>query len=462
VATENYEALLSRQRAEVSDGMFSAVRRLRWPAERLAAERERRLRELLAWSVEHSRFHAQRLGGIDIAAFTEADLPSLPIMAKADLMGEFDRVVTDPRLSLDVVNRHVDHLVADDYLFDQYRVVGTSGTTGSRALFVYGWEEWVTFVIITTRWRGRGGDTLPLDTPVGSLFAYDAKHLSGAFHAFARNLPAPGSPQVTHLPASLPVPEIVAGLNAAQPLLLQGYPSAIHLLAHEARAGRLKISPLRVATCGEKCSDEARTAIAEAWGVEVYDYWGCTEGAYAFPCEAGKAMHLPDDLVIVEAVDRDGNVVAPGQRADKILLTNLYNRTQPLIRYEITDAMTILPGICGCGCAHRRITGLEGRTDTFFVYEGDIAVHWLGMMTLFLADPAVVEFQVTQTPRGVDVAVATKGDCDTERIRRGLVDRMEKAGLDRPEVVIRRVDALERLWSGKLRQFQPLERAPGA
>ena len=144
MATENYAELLSNQRAAVSDGMFSAVRRLRWSRERLKAERERRLRELLAWSAQHSRFHADRLRGIDIASFTEADLPSLPIMAKAELMGEFDRVVTDPRLSLELVNRHVDHLVADDYLFDQYprswaragrpargRFLSTAGTNGS-------------------------------------------------------------------------------------------------------------------------------------------------------------------------------------------------------------------------------------------------------------------------------------------------------------------------------------------
>jgi len=62
-------------------------------------------------------------------------------------------------------------------------------------------------------------------------------------------------------------------------------------------------------------------------------------------------MHLPDDLAIIEPVDRYGNVVAPGQPADKVLLTNLYNRTQPLIRYEITDAMTVVAGTCECGCA---------------------------------------------------------------------------------------------------------------
>jgi hypothetical protein len=48
MVADNYAALLARQRAEVTDGLFSAVRRLRWSADRLAAERERQLRELLS------------------------------------------------------------------------------------------------------------------------------------------------------------------------------------------------------------------------------------------------------------------------------------------------------------------------------------------------------------------------------------------------------------------------------
>jgi phenylacetate-coenzyme A ligase PaaK-like adenylate-forming protein len=446
---------VARQQAEVSDGLFSAVRRLRWSADRLAAERERRLRELLAWSIERSPFHAERLAGLDVNRFTEADLPSLPTMTRADLMDDFDRVVTDRALRLAVVNNHVNDLDEDDYLLDQYRVIATSGSTGARGLFVYGWEDWTTFVLVATRWHGRGAYCLPFDTSVGTLFASNTRHVSGALHAFLKDLSGNGG-QVTHLPITLPLPEIVAGLNAAQPTVLQGYPSAMHLLALEAKAGRLRISPKRVLTCGEQCSDEAQAAVAEAWGVTIYDTWGCSEGVYAFPCRAGSAMHVPDDLAVIEPVDRHGNVVAPGQPADKILLTNLYNRTQPLIRYEISDAMTMLDGTCECGCAHRRITDLAGRTDSFFVYKGGAAVHWLGMTTVILSDPAVVQLQATQTPRGADVSVATKAECDTEGLRRGLVDLMRSAGLADPQVTIRQVDALDRLWSGKLRQFQPL------
>jgi phenylacetate-coenzyme A ligase PaaK-like adenylate-forming protein len=458
VVGDNYGELLARQRLQVSDGLFSAVRRLGWSADRLALDRERRLRDLLGWAKEHSPFHAQRLAEVDVEQFTQADLASLPMMTKADLMGNFDQVLTDRALNLQLVNDHLDKTSQDAYLLDAYRVIATSGTTGARALFVYGFEDWVNFVLLATRWRARHDDGLPLNAPVGSLFTDDARHLSGALHAFSKDLSGGEAPLVTHLPvSSLSLPEVVAGLNSAQPLVLQGYPSAVHLLAREGQAGRLKISPRRVLTCGEQCTAETRAAVAESWGVEIYDYWGCSEGVYAFPCSKSRAMHLPDDLAIIEPVDRVGNPVAAGQPADKILLTNLYNRTQPLIRYEVTDAMTLVASPCECGCAHRQIADLAGRTDSYFTYGTDAAVHWLGMTTVLLANPKVVEFQVTQTHRGLDVSAVTKKDFDVEALRLGLIDLLNRSGLIDPQVNIAQVEALKRTWSGKLRQFQPLE-----
>jgi phenylacetate-coenzyme A ligase PaaK-like adenylate-forming protein len=150
-----YQELIARQRADQSDEFLLSVRRIGWSAQRLAAEREGRLRELLAWSFEHSDFWRERLAGIDLSTFTEADLSRLPILTKKELMGNFDRLVTNPNLTLERVNEHVNRHDEDAYLDDEYRVVVTSGTGGTRGLFVYGWNEWITFSLIATRWRSR-------------------------------------------------------------------------------------------------------------------------------------------------------------------------------------------------------------------------------------------------------------------------------------------------------------------
>lgn len=451
-----YEELIVKQREEQFSQFLLSVRRLNWSSERLASERQRLLRDLLQWSFEHSDFWRERLAGHDLANFSEADLRSLPVLTKKEVMANFDRIVTDPNLTLERVNEHVNHLDADAYLDDQYRTVVTSGTGGVRGIFVYGWDEWITYSLIATRWRTRSGEN-PY-APVGTFFAYNTKHVSGALHAFSRDFAGDGPLSVTHLPATLPITEIVAGLNAAQPSVLTGYPSVIHLLALEALAGRLTIEPNWVATSGEQLTDDIKSAVRTAWNVEIYDTWGCTEGVFACSCSPGSPMHLPDDLAIIEPVDENNQPVPYGQPAAKILLTNLYNMTQPLIRYEINDPMTMIDDPCECGCAHRRITDIQGRRDTFFEYENGTIVHSIGMQGVLLGDPNVVEVQVTQTQRGIVVSIVAQGECDTVQLRDNLVELLGRSGLDDPEVTVVEVESLERMWSGKLRQYEPLAR----
>lgn len=74
-------------------------------------------------------------------------------------------------------------------------------------------------------------------------------------------------------------------------------------------------------------------------------------------------MHLSEDVAIFEPVDGDGRPVPPGTRATKMYITKLYNHVQPLIRYELTDEVTLIDEPCPCGCAMRRIDDIEGRSD---------------------------------------------------------------------------------------------------
>jgi phenylacetate-CoA ligase len=455
LAMSGYDELITKQRGEVADGLLGSARRLRWSADRLATERQRQLRELLVWSAQHSSFWRDRLAGHDLTAFTEGDLPSLPVLTKAEMMANFDRAVTVPGLTLARAQDHIDRLRSDSYFDGTYRVVATSGSSGRRGVLVYNWHEWNTLVLGATRWRGRTAERLT--TSVATLYASNAKHVSGALHAFSRDFSGDGAVPVTHLPATLPLPQIVAGLERAQPGTLQGYPSSLHLLAVEATSGRLHIAPTWVASCGEQCSDAARDAVRAAWGVEIQDQWGCSEGIYAATCSAGEGMHLPDDLAIIEPVDRDYRPVAAGQPADRILVTRLYNRTQPLIRYEMTDSMTIVDDVCACGCAHRRMTDLRGRSDdSYFHYEGGAAVHAVGIEAILLSDPDVLETQVTQTPKGARVTMVSRERADIEATRARLLQFMAQSGVIGAEVTVSQVTALDRLWSGKLRPFEPL------
>ena len=164
-------------------------------------------------------------------------------------------------------------------------------------------------------------------------------------------------------------------------------------------------------------------------------------------------MHIADDLVILEPADADGNVVPYGQPADRLLLTNLYNLAQPLIRYDLVDAVTMSDEPCPCGCAHRRITAVSGRINGAFEYDSGVLVPRAAIEQTLLAARGVVDFFVGKTQGGVEVSVVTDGSCDLQLLRKELIDVLHRHGGPESDVGVQEVGSLDRLWSGKSKQF---------
>ena len=282
----NQADLVRRQREDLQNAFLRGAMRLHWSADRLAAERQRLLRDLLLLAADRSPFWRARLAGRDLETFTEADLPSLPVLTRAEMMGEFDRLVTVPELTLHRVREHLDRLDSDRYLAGEYRAIKTSGATGTEAVHVYGWEAFVTFVMQGSRWTGQRGEAP--DAVLAQVFSCSLQHESGIFHAFSSF--ESGGPPSHCFSGTTPLPDLVAGLNAAEPTVeaLQGWPSIIRQLALEKIAGRLNLQPTWVSVAGEVCTPPVREAVRAAWGIELSEFWGCSEGTYAFPCGVGK------------------------------------------------------------------------------------------------------------------------------------------------------------------------------
>ena len=161
-------------------------------------------------------------------------------------------------------------------------------------------------------------------------------------------------------------------------------------------------------------------------------------------------MHLFDDMCIVENVDDDFRPVPDGELGSRLLITNLFNPVQPLIRFEVTDLVVIEPEPCPCGRRLTRVRSLEGRTEDVLCLGG-VAVHPLqfGVVT---ADPDVREFQVVQRGDALRLRVALRDGCSgaEERLRERVRAELAELGVPRPDVSVERVDALERSPAGKL------------
>ena len=319
-------------------------------------------------AIDRSPWHRGRLAGVDIDRLDEVSLRELSPMTKADLMENFDRIVADDRLSLELVNDHLRTVTTGSYLLDGYTTITSGGSTGERGVFVYDWAGWATFWVSCFRHLLRAKWTDPQLASRPMVIGWvAAAHFTHATAALSRTFGGPDFVNV-RFPVTLATEEMVAGLNEAQPDVVFAYPSALHVLSFEARAGRLRIAPRQILSCAEPLLPEIRSTAEDAWGVRVGNAWGMSEGGgVAIPCERARS-HLSEDLVIVEPVDEDGLPVAPGERSAKVYLTNLFNRALPLIRYEITDEVTIMSEPCPCGSAHRCVADIQGRLDDVFVY----------------------------------------------------------------------------------------------
>jgi phenylacetate-coenzyme A ligase PaaK-like adenylate-forming protein len=416
--------------------------RTRWSTDQLAAHQRRRLDALLRHAVTASPFHRRRLG----ADPTGAELAELPTMSKATLMACFDEIITDRRLSRAAAQTHLEGPSGEEPLHG-HLVFSTSGSTGEPGIFVTKPEEFVPWVAALMRTMTLFGVTPGMR--IGGLGAASGRHISRHLVAgLVAGRPTTAPPTSVATPLS----EIVTAFNAYQPEVIPGYPSLQALLAQEQLAGRLHITPRVIPYAGEVLTPDMHAQIRAAWGVEPYSMYSTTEaGMIASDCPARVGMHLWEDLALIEVVDEYNRPVPPGVPGHHVLLTNLVNRTQPLIRYEITDLITLAEGPNPTGMPFRRITSIHGRSDDIAELParagGTIAVPPHQLRAPVSAIPGLRQYQIVVSDTGLRVTVVRGADAphDTpQRIEAALHCALLDAGVASPPITVNCVESIPR------------------
>lgn len=163
---------------------------------------------------------------------------------------------------------------------------------------------------------------------------------------------------------------ITIGLPQVIDLLRQGpiqadavlsSPEILLRLVHSTRARILSHGVLF--SSYEWLDQKTRAAIQDSSGLHVFDLYSATEfcALVAFECTRG-GLHVNDDYLDVEIVDRDGVPVPPGRYGD-VVVTDLINNVMPLVRYRVGDVASRLSGRCSCGRALSLLAGIHGRSS---------------------------------------------------------------------------------------------------
>ncbi|GAA1495174.1 phenylacetate--CoA ligase family protein [Paeniglutamicibacter kerguelensis] len=436
-------------------------RRDRWDAALIAKHQDHALQELRRAAYTGSEFYRRHHAGLHVAPLNE-----LPPVTKADLMEHFDEAITSPGLRLADLETHLQSLTrngADPGVPWQGRwwAASTAGTTGRRGTFVWNRSEWGTVLASYARandWAGiAAGPTRPLKAAIVS--SRIPTHQSAVVGASLRSKLVP----TLRLDVTAPLGETVAALNGFQPRILVGYASALKPLAAEQHAGRLRISPQGVISASEVLTPHTAAELEAAWGSPPFDVYAATETAgIASPC-IHRNRHVYEDLLIIEPVDRDGNPVPPGTTGARLLVTVLFSRTLPLIRYEMSDTVRLGGRGCPCGRAFRLMEDIEGRTEDILHLPGKagtVAVHPL-VFHHVLDQAALTGWQIIQEPGRLRVLmVGLSHGNSQEGVRAAVQHALAEAGVMPTGVDVRIVDRLERTALGKAPFVRGLKATP--
>lgn len=440
--------------ADVGRGLWihrEIERRDRWTREQLLSFQRRRLAPLVRHAVTRSPFYRD-LYGAAAAAGDEVSLEDLPILTKTVLMENWDRLITDPRLRLDEVRNHVAGLTEDEYYLGRYRVLSTSGTTGIPGFFVFDRKEWSCTLANTLRWMSLIGSAprLPRRLKMAAVGAPSPLHVT---RRIAKSVDV-GLYRKLDLEVTEPLFDLVAALNAFQPDTLITYPSVAALLAGEQLEERLRISPRTVCTGAELRTEEMEARIRAAWGVEPFNIYGITEtgGLFACDCAYHRGLHVFEDMVIFEVVDEVGRPVPAGMTGHKLVVTNLFGYTQPLIRYELSDMVATFEEPCPCGRPLRLVYVEEGRSDDILYLRGrdgrEIPVHPIHVRSPMVKLDGVKQYQIVHDEQGIHVSVVLNVGASHEEtvaaVRRRLGESLESAGVAPPPISVRVIPCIER------------------
>jgi phenylacetate-coenzyme A ligase PaaK-like adenylate-forming protein len=379
-------------------------------------------------------------------------------MTKTDMMAAIDDVFTDRRLTLGAVEQALAATGSEPVpVLGRYMALATGGSAGQRGVFVFDQAAKAEFILSIIRSLLAGlhaaGGIPPGGLPMAMVGAGSAVHATGA--AAAETIGPDAPLRVLPVPVTMPLRQIVDRLNTLQAPALIGYASALGRLAAEQNAHRLHIAPVVIISTSETLLPEARREITAAFGVPVINSFASTEGLMGSSAPGDDVLMFNSDMCIIELVDAANRPVGPGVPSAKVLVTNLYNLAQPLIRYELADSFVLEPSAGGPGHMLARV---HGRADEVFHYQaGDLHPHVV--RSVMLRSPEVADYQVRQTRTGIEADIIAAGSASPEALRRRLAEALARGGLSQPDVTVRIAADLPRCaGSGKLRRFVPLSR----
>ena len=397
------------------------------------------LRVMLSYAYEHSPYYksAFEAAGLTAETVRTAPLSAFPVLDKATLLTQFDRLVTVSDVTQEELRRFDAGEQVDRKPYKgKYHVVHSSGSTGTPGYFLYdsyAWNRMLLGIIRGALWDMSMPQILKLlaqGPRIAYIAATDGRY--GGAMAVGDGIDGVGAKQM-YLDIKTPLAEWVRKLRAFRPNIIIGYPSAIKILAELIDSGEVSLRVIRVISCGEPLSGRLRGFLEGVFHTRIMNFYGSSESlAMGVETDPAEGMLLFDDMNVIEA------------GPDGIYLTCLYNFAQPLIRYHLSDRLVLQPPKADSRYPFTRATGLLGRNEDLLWFEDpDGNREFLHPMAIegFCIE-GLLDYQFRQTGRSsFETLAETAENANREMIRAEMIRQLRtillEKGIDYVEFAVR-------------------------
>lgn len=326
--------------------------------------REKKLRKILLFAYKNSDFYNRTFKE---AGITEKEIKYLPLSAfptidKSILLKNFDEIVTTDDLKQEELRRFDEGQSTDRKPYKgKYHVVHSSGSTGKPGYFVYdeeAWSDMLLGIIRAALWNMTMKEILKLlakSPRIVYIAATDGRY--GGAMAVGDGIEGVRA-SLLNLDIKTPLDEWVHQIEEFNPDMIIGYPSAIKILGELIEKRKVEMDVFRIVSCGESLGAGLRRYLEEVFRAEVINFYGASESlALGVDSNGNDGMLLFDDMNFIEIED------------DKMYLTSLYNFAQPLIRYQLSDTLTLQEPDEESNYPFTKAVGLLGRNEDILWFE---------------------------------------------------------------------------------------------
>jgi phenylacetate-CoA ligase len=360
--------------------LLRELRRTQWlPRATLEQRQSERLARILRYAALHSPYYGRlfREHRFDPGSFRLAEFQSLPLLTKAIIRSSTDEILSRefPRSAL-----------------GQHKTGGSTGV----ALTTYFDRSWL---------DPRSADALRSNEWAGCMLGMKTASLWGnppVPRTFKQHLRARLLERMLYLDtidlSDRSIGEFVGRWRRERPEVLYGHAHSLYMLARHLLAhGITDLRPRGIISTSMMLLTNERAVIEQAFGCRVSDRYGSEEvGLIAAECEQHAGLHLNIEHLYIEFLRPDGTAAAPGEEGT-IVITDLFNRGMPFVRYRIEDLGVPSERHCPCGRGLPLLERVTGRVADYLKRRDGSLVAGVSLIERTLtAIPGLEQLQVVQ------------------------------------------------------------------